>query len=1015
LNPDGDPAMHPTQRFRPSSLAAAALMATVFGAAGSLAAQSASVGGLVATIVDERGVAMRDVTVTVERGGFQVKVTHSDRLGLVRLGLLTPGAYSVLAEELEYQPVRMRGISVVGGGITHVTLRLSRRPPPITSVEEQPSDATIAGTQTGEIVSAQELWMFNRRTDATGAAAMFSDADVPLDGHDGFTSSGNGLLPRYGTLIVDGIREPLLQHPGIPSEPGRAPLFTRDGTSLGTFTTLGLDGDWRTALGASLATETGRGGDHFRVRGWTDVGGSQLPTNANDYASDSSAIAIRAGLRLGGPIKGDTAGWFLSGNFARVQEPGAAPFHAGIAGVDSTDLYGAIVSAAQTRRGIVATDLAPTVRTWQGGSGTGRFDWRFGSATTLSIRAGAGNWSARNPEVGNELTSGEGSEVDARDASGAVLLTTGSTALTSETRIGLHSSRREWNGSSLAYTGLVGDGIAFGGGFTLPGTFSDNGLGGYETVTLQAGVNTLKGGLSVEHNTTNYNWLPGSSGRYLFGDLASFQAQQGSFYQAIRAAVAPDIGLTYAGAFLEDVWQPTPQIQLMAGLRYERESIPAGLIALDVAYASTSNLRNDLEPTDRKADDLGPRGGVVWDVSGDGRTMVRASVALDPGRYDVAALAEAAQYDGDIQIRRAVGTLAWPTLGGSVGDNAGQALTFFSYNVRKPREYKSDISLAQRLGTRTTVTVRGGYRHTDYLLRRDDVNRVGFAVSTSSDGRPVYGSLQQFGGLVTPTVGSNRRFSDFDMVYGLTSTGYTDYYEANLAIEHQLGHGFGAGIYYTYSRTTDNLVGQLSADPADQLSPFPDGVNGVRWEDGRSDLDLPHRVAATLSWTAASDHPVVLAVRYRYRSGLPFTPGFRSGVDANGDGSGNNDPAFLGSTISGMTALASGFSCLGSQANLIASRNSCRDAAAQSLDLNAAIPLPLGNRGVTLTVDGYNLLGTTTGIFDHAAVLVDAHGTITTDGAGHFTLPLIANPGFGQLLSQRGIPRQVRVGIRVEN
>ncbi len=332
--------------------------------------------------------------------------------------------------------------------------------------------------------------------------------------------------------------------------------------------------------------------------------------------------------------------------------------------------------------------------------------------------------------------------------------------------------------------------------------------------------------------------------------------------------------------------------------------------------------------------------------------------------------------------------------------------------MRKPVSFKSDISLTQRLGSGTTLTIAGAYRHADYLLQRRDLNVVGSPVATGSDGRPIFGALQQFGSLLAPVVGSNRRFTEFDMVYALTPTGYNDYYEASVSLEHRVARGLDLSIGYTYSQTTDDLPGSLSGDPADQLSPFPTGLNGARWEDGRSDFDIPNRVSATLTYTTAAKSPLTVAARFRYRSGLPFTPGFRSGVDANGDGSGNNDPAFVGTTIPGMTALSTANSCLASQAGQFVGRNSCRDDGVSSLDLRAAFPI---SRGWAVTVDGFNIVGTTTGLFDHAAVLVDPKGTITTDATGHTVLPLIANPGFGTLLSRRGDPRTIRIGFRVEN
>ena len=54
--------------------------------------------------------------------------------------------------------------------------------------------------------------------------------------------------------------------------------------------------------------------------------------------------------------------------------------------------------------------------------------------------------------------------------------------------------------------------------------------------------------------------------------------------------------------------------------------------------------------------------------------------------------------------------------------------------------------------------------------------------------------------------------------------------------------GLSYALSYTFSRTEDNVLGSRSLDPADQLNPFPEGLEGGDWADGRSDFDVPHRV-----------------------------------------------------------------------------------------------------------------------------------------------------------------------------
>jgi len=193
------------------------------------------------------------------------------------------------------------------------------------------------------------------------------------------------------------------------------------------------------------------------------------------------------------------------------------------------------------------------------------------------------------------------------------------------------------------------------------------------------------------------------------------------------------------------------------------------------------------------------------------------------------------------------------------------------------------------------------------------------------------------GGLVSPLPGSNRRFNNFDLVSGLVPDGYADYFELTTDIERRVTTGLTVRASYTFSRAEDNTTGVLSADPADQLNPFPDGLNGSDWTEGRSDLDVPHRLAVGLSWASAGTSPITVGARYRLRSGLPFTPGFQPGVDINGDGSGQNDPLFYGA-VGGLNLTG----CSGVAGTGFAVRNSCRGDLVSALDLSLAAGLPVG-------------------------------------------------------------------------
>ena len=462
---------------------------------GALPAQSLSVGAVVATILDERGIPMSEVTVTLERSGTGLRTITTDPSGVAAFAVIAPGRYAVLAEEFGYQPVRMPGVIVIGGSTSRVTLRLAHRPPPITGVEEQPANVTFVGTQSGHAAIGDELTMFARRHDISGVPDMFSEANAPRDGREGFVASANGLRPAFSSLIVDGVREALLRHPGLPDEPASAPLFARDGVDQVSYIGNGSSTEWPGTLGAILDAQSRRGSERLTIQPWIAFSGAKLGGRTVDNPGDSSAMSVQGGIAMGGPIKHDTASWFIRAEYQQLRQPAANPFEPGLATADTlADLAGAVRTAAQSLgHEDVSAWLAPAVRTWQGGSGAGRLDWRFGPKTLFAVRAGGAAWSEDNPQAGSEPVNGAGSHLKAQDITAAATLTTGSDTWTSDTRLGVHVSKRDWTGATLPFTELTGDAVAIGGAATLPGSFRETAVDVSETFAFRLGAHDVEG------------------------------------------------------------------------------------------------------------------------------------------------------------------------------------------------------------------------------------------------------------------------------------------------------------------------------------------------------------------------------------------------------------------------------------------------------------------------------------------------------------------------------------------
>lgn len=997
--------MHALRQIRATAGLACAAAALAIAPATS---QSLTSGSVMAVVLDDRGAPIRGALVTLERGGVAFRTLETDRAGRVAFDPLAPTSYDLLTEQLGYQPVRVRGLTVVPGNSTELSVRLTRRPPPISGVEEQQAAVTLRGAGGGALISQEQLRYLDRRRPVTDLSRDLTTVDIPRDGREGLATSANGLAGGSVRLFVDGLEEILLRHPGRPGDPASAPLFGRDGIASASLMTFGQDGEWRGTPGAFLSAQTARGGSRFQFTPWATFSGASLGGRALDNPADSSASSFQVGASASGPLKGDTASWYLRFDYQKLRTPTAAPFESANAAAEFT-------TAAGSRVGEIARWLSPTVRSWDGFSGQGRVDWSFGRRTALAVRGGMASWSEDNPIPGTEGTSGAGDRLEASDVSVGATLTAQGNAWLSETRLGLRNSTRDWTGTGAPLSTLLTSGASVGSALTSGGVFDESALELVQSVTYRSGAHTLKAGLSAQKRTVGYRWIPGVHGRYLFGSLDPAGGGSGTYQQAVGGSEAPDIGVTEAGLFLQDSWQLSSALEVFGGVRYETQSLPADLLTTNDAWGLASGLNTALVPNEAKGDRIAPRVGLTYNVGGRGRTVLRAGVGRLPGRYDLAALAEAAQWNGEIMMHRSAGALAFPQLGTLAGATVvGPSLAFFGDQVRKPRSFTGELSLTQQLGRGTQLTIMGGYRHADYLLRREDVNLPVAPLATATDGRSIYGALAQYGGLVAPAIGSNRRFAGFDAAYGFTSTGYSDSYDATVRLDRQLSSGVAVAASYTWSRTEDNLVGQLSADPADRLSPFPTARGADSWDTGRSDLDIPSRASATMTLRPGDDGPFTMMARLRHRSGLPFTPGYRNGVDVNGDGSGGNDPVGLTGAPSGLAAALSSAGC-GAAASGFAARNSCREDAVSSLDLSVAFALPTGGRRITLTLDAFNVVATATGVVDRAALLIDPTGTISTNTSGRTVLPVVVNDNFGNLLNRRGEPRTLRIGLRMEN
>ena len=863
--------------------------------------------------------------------------------------------------------------------------------------------AGAGGTTSEDVVLGSALDWLARDRSAVGHGVSSTGLVSTGDGRQGLAIGAQGSPAWASTLTVDGLAEVLLGHPGMPGEPGTAPAFSHSSVSQASSPAFALDTELPAAAGPNLSLLSSAGARHEGIRPWATWSGTTLGGSADDNPADSSGSSFGAGIDLGGSLGSDGSTWGVNFAFEKRREPAAAPYF----GIDQ-EAAEALQSAAGTRD--VGSWISPVVHGWEGFTGSGQVAMKIGRRSTLNARVGVASWEEEAPRVA-AAGNGAGSLLEGKSLSAAAALMMWGEAWHSTTRVGLSDAQRDWTGAGLPTTDLVFAGWTLGGG-ALPGMFSERRLQLSETVRFTSGAHTIKLGGSIGQRTVNHDWLIHGEGRASFGSMADFAAGVGSWVRATDPATVEDLKVNEFAIFLQDIWRLSDGFSVIGGLRYQGQELPTDRFSASSDFLlSRLGLLNNFVPTTHSSA-AGPRLGFTWDASGDGRTIVSASGGIVPGDYDLAAISEVLRYDGGVSIERATGSIGWPE-GGSASVTESRGYALLGPDVRAPRTTVMRGSLRQALGAGVVLQVAGGYHHGDYLLRRADYNRPSSPLAHTEDGRALWGNLEQHGSLLVAAPGTNRRIADLDHVWGLAPTGFSDHYEATASLSATTASGISLRASYTWARTEDNMVGQLSPDPADRAAPIEVGEDGDDWSDGRSDLDVPGRAVVSIGYTLPGESGVELGARWRWRSGLPFTPGYRRGVDVNADGSGGNDPVALGS-VAGLSGLLSGAGC-DSGSDGFARRNSCRAPSASALDLHAGIRLPFAGNGVVLTVEAFNLVASEVGLIDNAALLVDPDRSVGSTGDGRVSLPLMLNENFGELLARRNDPRTIRLGLRLEN
>ncbi len=165
-------------------------------------------------------------------------------------------------------------------------------------------------------------------------------------------------------------------------------------------------------------------------------------------------------------------------------------------------------------------------------------------------------------------------------------------------------------------------GLNFGGPAGFPQGRGDTTIVLSDTLTWLKGNHNLKfGGEARRFNNNNF---AGDIGAFVFNTTAHFIAGTADRFQITPGSQPSRIFTTAVGAFAMDEWKVTPRLQLELGLRYDWIGTPVEakgrFVIFDPATASLVRT-SDIYGQSHSAE---PRLGLVWDLFGDHKSVLRA-------------------------------------------------------------------------------------------------------------------------------------------------------------------------------------------------------------------------------------------------------------------------------------------------------------------------------------------------------------------------------------------------------